>query len=93
MMIGEWKVESTPYMDEFYKINKDLLGRLLAKYPHKSKWDFIEHKVYLMKNEKLIVCSPFTYSFLIKEKNGTSSNNLINNFTRGIANLSRTNVS
>ena len=92
-LLNGWKIESTPYMDVFYKINTDLLSRFLAKYPNKQEQDFIEHKVYLLKDYKTIVCTPYTYSILMREKNGNSSTNFINNCITGITNLPSSDVS
>jgi hypothetical protein len=62
-----WKVEPSIYMDEYFKVNKSLLSRFLKKYPNRSKFEFMEHVVYLIQDQKTIICSPYTYSKITKE--------------------------
>lgn len=80
-----YKIIPSPYITDGYKINYNLLQRLIKKHPNKRESDFLDPKVYFLTKEKVAYCSYKTYAILVTKGdfNGTSSDyfsNLVTDF-------------
>jgi hypothetical protein len=92
MIINGFTIVPNMFVKDRYKINYNLLKRLLKKYPNKKESDFKEGIIYYIPNIKTYLCSYETYHKITKtgDLNGNSSVNLvghINDFIRSLYSL------